>query len=98
MEEIVEALEEDEDEDKPLKDPFTGVESDPGSAHGEDALMEEPTTDTRARIEETKATRSLNVAMWNVRGMNAIKKKLHLQRLMVEVKTDIAMLNETRLT
>ena len=36
--------------------------------------------------------------MWNVRGMNAMRKKMHLQKLMAEVKTDIAMLNETRLT
>ena len=74
MEEIAEAQEEDE----PLKDPFTGVESDSRSAHGEDAQMEEPVTDVRSRVEETKTSRSLNVAMWSVRGMNAIKKKLHL--------------------
>ena len=53
MEEIAEALE--EEEDKPLKDPFTGVESDSRSAHDEDAQMEEPVTDVRSRVEESKA-------------------------------------------
>ena len=40
----------------------------------------------------------LTVLMWNVRGLNAPKKQQYLDWLISEQKTDIVMLNETKLT
>jgi exonuclease III len=36
--------------------------------------------------------------MWNVRGLNAHKKQLYLDRLIRDQRPDIVMLNETKLT
>ena len=40
----------------------------------------------------------LSVLMWNVRGINAVKKQQYLDWLIREQKPDIVMFNETKLT
>ncbi len=42
--------------------------------------------------------RTATIGVWNVRGMNALKKKQALQSIISEIKADVAMFNETRLT
>ena len=42
--------------------------------------------------------REVTIGVWNVRGMNALKKKQALQSIVSEIKADVAMFNETRLT
>ena len=40
----------------------------------------------------------LTLLLWNVRGLNAPKKQLYLDRLIRDQRPDIVMLNETKLT
>ena len=40
----------------------------------------------------------LSVLMWNVRGINAVKKQQYLDWLIREQRPDIVMFNETKLT
>ena len=42
--------------------------------------------------------RTATIGIWNVRGMNALNKKKALQNIISEIKADVAMFNETRLT
>ena len=45
-----------------------------------------------------KRWRTVTVGLWNVRGMNDIKKKQYLQWVVSDIGADVAMFNETKLT
>jgi hypothetical protein len=51
------------------------------------------TTPTRKR-----RWRTMTIGLWNVRGMNDLKKKQYLQWMTADIGADVVMFNETKLT